>query len=583
MIRRLALVWVAVALTAPTLRAQQPYSRAMLPTHTALNRVGLERQWNTSVPLGHGFETLLSISLSTNNEVVYGTITNANLDIDPVTDEGSLPSTTQFIADGDLSSLDDVYIGSRLVITSGPMKGQSRRIVAYNGGTKTFRLGRGLPGSPSQGTAFVMYESLVYVQTNEANFYAYDAESGRLLWSTNLTPNKALGLKIAKAMPVSANSRAVFVSNANILFALDRATGKTLWTEELQALPSGSTAASEDIVTVGLTSGRMMGYALKDMRPRKTGTGRARGGSPGGSGTSAADALRQAGEDESEFRSAPYLEHPTPIWSWQSDSALTAPATPAGEVFSFGSGDGRVFTVLAKQPMLLYRFATAGPIVAQMGALGSRTLVVPSMDHNLYAIDLFTGDRKWLFPTGSPIDHPVLISDREIFVQNSGGELSSVDPDTGEARWTTSTFGGDIVSVAGARLYLRTHDGDLLVIDRATGKIGQDARSTRQRAGLDLRGFTLGMTNTINDRIYLASPSGAIVCLREIDQVEPKSLRDPMEKPFGYIPPEGIEDPFNTRPSQPAAATPAAATEPAPTEAPAPAPDPAADAPEPKG
>ncbi|WZO99027.1 PQQ-binding-like beta-propeller repeat protein [Isosphaeraceae bacterium EP7] len=577
MIRRLALAWVAVALTAPTLRAQQPLSRDLLPTHTSLNRAGLERQWNTSVPLGHAFETVLAVSLSSNTETVYGTVTNANLDIDPVTDEGSVPSTTQFIADGELSSLDDVYVGSRLVITSGPMKGTSRRIIGYNGTTKTFRLGSGLPASPQQGTAFTLFESLVYVQTNEANFYAYDAESGRLLWSTNLTPNKALGLKIAKAMPVSANSRAVFVSNANTLFALDRGTGKTLWTQELPSLPSGSTAATEDIVTVGLTSGRMMGYALKDMKPRKSGPGRGRGA--GTLGGTAADALAQAAVDEAEFRAAPYLEHPVPIWSWQSDSALTAPALPAGEVVSFGSGDGRVFTVLAKQPLLLYRFATGGPIVAQMGALGTRTLVVPSMDHNLYAIDLFTGERKWLFPTGSPIDHPVLISAREIFVQNTGGELSSVHPDTGEAEWTTSTFGGDIVAVSGAKLYLRTHDGDLLVLDRATGKITQDARSTRQRAGLDLRSFKLTMTNTINDRIYLASPSGSLICLREIDQVEPKSLRDPAEKPFGYIPPEGIEDPFNARAVVPA--TEAPTPDPATTEAPAP--DPAAEAPEPKG
>ena len=50
---------------------------------------------------------------------------------------------------------------------------------------------------------------------------------------------------------------------------------------------------------------------------------------------------------------------------------------------------------------MLYRFAAGGPISASMGTFGTRTLLVPSADKNLYAVDLFTAETKWTFPSGA--------------------------------------------------------------------------------------------------------------------------------------------------------------------------------------
>ena len=49
----------------------------------------------------------------------------------------------------------------------------------------------------------------------------------------------------------------------------------------------------------------------------------------------------------------------------------------------------------------------------------------------------------------------------------------------------------------------------------------------------------MGLTNNLNDRLYMATPSGLVICLREIGQLQPRPLRDPKQPPFGYIPPEG--------------------------------------------
>src|SRR4051812_43900402 len=51
-------------------------------------------------------------------------------------------------------------------------------------------------------------ENLFFAQTNLANFYAYDAESGRLLWTAHLGPTH-LVRRSGMAQPASLNSRLV--------------------------------------------------------------------------------------------------------------------------------------------------------------------------------------------------------------------------------------------------------------------------------------------------------------------------------------------------------------------------------------
>ena len=64
---------------------------------------------------------------------------------------------------------------------------------------------------------------LLFAQTNHANFYAFEAETGRFLWVAHL------GRVASKAEPASVNSYAVYVTNSNQVFALDRRTGRPSW------------------------------------------------------------------------------------------------------------------------------------------------------------------------------------------------------------------------------------------------------------------------------------------------------------------------------------------------------------------
>src|SRR5262249_34986156 len=75
-------------------------------------------------------------------------------------------------------------------------------------------------------------------------------------------------------------------------------------------------------------------------------------------------------------------------------------------------------------------------------------------------------------------------------------------------------------------------------------------RDSFERAGLNLREYTVSLTNYHNDRIYLATPSGSLLCLREPGQVNPYELRDPKQPRFGILP-EASEPPAGQPPARP--------------------------------
>ncbi len=346
---------------------------------------------------------------------------------------------------------------------------------------------------------------LVFVQTNQAKFHVFDGESGRRLWTADL------GRFSVDAQPASANPTTVFMTNSNILYALDRADGRVKWSQAMEHLPASATSCDEEHVYVGLRAGKLICYDVK--------TGKN-------------------------------------LWNFQTRGDLSARPEPAGRVVAFAGTDGKVYVTRSDNARPLLRWTCGGPITAPLNSIGVRTLLVPSQDKSLWAIDLWTGTTRWNFPTGAPILQEPLVAGDDIYVVNSAGMLSAVNAESGASEWTISTLGGPLLGVTPHRLYLESIDGDMFIVDRETGTMLFDPRATHERAGLNLREFHFGPTNRTNDRMYIADKAGMVVCMREAGAVKPFLLRDPNSKPFGYVPPEGYED----APKIPAAPVPPAST-----------------------
>ncbi len=343
---------------------------------------------------------------------------------------------------------------------------------------------------------------LVFGQTNHGSLHTYEMESGKLLWSANLgkyTPN---------ARPVAANSFAVFGTCADVLSALDRKTGRLLWKKSLGTIPTCGTVCDEDRVMVGTMDGRVDAFSLKEKGPK----------------------------GEVKIRTKPVQE-----WGWKTGGPIHTLPLSAEHMVAFGSSDGRVYVAMNNERTSLYRVRTGGPIGEALGGYGTRTLLIPSADDNLYAVDLLTSKNLWVFPSGGAIEQAPLVAAEEIYCINQAGYLAQLDPATGNVRWSTLTQGGRIEAVGGSKIYLRSWNNDLYIIDRTSGQVLADPAATKQRAGVNLREFGLSMVNRYDDRLFFGTDSGMILCLREIGATQPRLLRDPKALPFGYIPPEGLK------------------------------------------
>jgi outer membrane protein assembly factor BamB len=426
MTRRDLLAMLGMGLAAPTVgRAQLSFTPDLLPSRTALDRVGLERHWAAVVPVSGPAERLLLISLA----------------------------TTKLDAEKD--------------------------------------------------------RTWIFAQTSHSRLHAYDGETGRYLWGVRL------GHPGLTALPVSVNADSAFVTSNQTLFCLNRETGDIRWTAPLQTFAASPTAADEEHAVVGLTNGMLSGFSVRDHRddPAESNNRRV---SPG-----------------------------TNLFNWKSDGLVTGRPILADRVVALGSADKRVYVAQLNPPKLVYRFRTGGPITASMGALGERTLLVPCEDNNLYAIDLYSGELKWTFSSGYPIDQQPLISGNAIYVINSEGRLSSIHQDDGTERWPSVNTPKDrLLGISPTRIYLATRDNDLTAVERSTGKVVLESRDSFERAGLNLRSYEPGLTNRFNDRLYFSSRSGFVLCLRETGQVNPNWLRDPASVPdFGVVSPKPPETP----------------------------------------
>jgi outer membrane protein assembly factor BamB len=378
---------------------------------------------------------------------------------------------------------------------------------------------------------------LLFAQTDYARLHTFDAETGRLLWTAYL------GERSGFARGAVANSWAVFVTNANFLFALDRGTGRTIWRTSLGTLPTSPPAADESRVLVGLTDSMIKAFRLKSVDTK----------------------------GNEHIRDTPF-----PLWSYRAGGPVRTRPLPAENIIAFGGGDNKAWVVMADEPTVLFRLPTGGAIGEGLGAYGTRTLLVPSADKALYAADILTGKVVWSFPSGSPIGQEPLVSQEDIYVINTAGDLTSLNPTDGQPRWTIPTQGGQLVSVSPTKIYLRSYNLDLFAVDRATGRMVVDPSESYLRAGVNLRDYDLNIVNRFNDRLYFATRCGLILALRETAVPQPILLRDPKQLPFGYIPPEGLQQ---TPPPAPAAepgaapdAQPGAEGEPAPKNEAEPAP-----------
>jgi outer membrane protein assembly factor BamB len=202
------------------------------------------------------------------------------------------------------------------------------------------------------------------------------------------------------------------------------------------------------------------------------------------------------------------------------------------------AGSGIVFASTANDVLASSRYLakesfhleTSGTISAGLAQYGD-TVYVPLTDASLLAVEANLGRTLWRFTADSGIMTKPAVIGNDIFVVSLMGQLYRVDRETGVSDWRDSL--GNDRFVAGIRSFVAANDrhvyaidstGQLAVIDRARGELLRRLNTSE---------YTYAMANDETDRVYLASNSGALVCLHDRSIGKPKA--HPKAKATGSV------------------------------------------------
>jgi hypothetical protein len=352
----------------------------------------------------------------------------------------------------------------------------------------------------------------LFVQTGIGTVHAIDGNSGRTIWSADV------GSASHPSLPVGVSESRVAVLNGTTLYVLSRSTGQVEFSKRMRGVPVAGAALTDQAVFVPNTSGQIETYSLVDDDHRNLAN------------------LRLEGRE------------------------LTQPVTSySGVVAASGRGDIGLANLTGTE--LIFRLPTNYGFKASPAAWGSR-FYAGNAGGLLYAFDDGAGIEKWSFAAGAAITQsPVPLADA-VYVLCEDLTMYRVSAETGREEWIARNV-RRFLATSPTKVYTLDRFGRLAVLSAKTG------------APVDLVSlppFAFPVTNTHTDQIFLATDTGLIQCLHEIELTKRLDYRAPKK-----VEPEKIDltkPKVAPKPAQKAtpAAPPAADTSVPPVPAPQPMP-----------
>ena len=234
--------------------------------------------------------------------------------------------------------------------------------------------------------------------------------------------------------------RALFMlKNNGALYALSRRTGHLLWKKKVGSLAAASPAYAHNTV-----------YAVVLQRFK---------GSDGGR-IIALDAengrVRWARKLPSRAESSPLIDH--------------------GRVY-FGSEDGTVYSLNARDGTLRWMFHAAGAVKAGLAMDNHRNLYFGSYGGEVYSVRARDGSRRWSTSGGGNFYSTPAVAYDRVYLGSTDGNVYSFGAATGRLAWRHATGGYVYGSPAVAKVprgrptvYIGSYDNKLYALDARTGR-----------------------------------------------------------------------------------------------------------------
>lgn len=359
-----------------------------------------------------------------------------------------------------------------------------------------------------------LHEGTLFVQTDQAVLHAFDAETGQTLWA------QQVGEAMHPTLTAGANSNHVAVVNGSSLYVLNRFNGKLLWTTRLAQAPGAGAAMSERFVYVPMVSGEVYAYVLRPAEDPVEQLRKEQNVELTSEEQKSLEAERREGVRISQEKVPPLVctsfgqALVQPLVTRQTGSTETVAWTTSRGMLFVGEVDAEGDRFASR-----YHLVTNGPITSQPAYLPPDVNIVgdsgviygASEDGFVYAIRETDGQILWRFSAGEPVIEQSTVIGLHVYVPTQTGGMHCLDARTGQEVWWTPGV-RRFVAASKDRVYAADRVGRLMILS---------AQSGARLDTIDLAHLPIQMTNDRNDRIYLASPTGLIQCLREIELAQP--------------------------------------------------------------
>ena len=342
-------------------------------------------------------------------------------------------------------------------------------------------------------------EDVVFVQSTAGVVTAINAETGREMWTAQV------GRTDEVSMPATSNANIVMIVAGPKLYAIDKFTGRPLFSYRLNGHPSAGPVITEGSFLVPLSDTSVAACSLKTLQYLE------------------------------RYQKLPSGVAQPIAWRFVTGEVIkTAPVAGVSRC-AFVTDLGNVFVVDVggvqagkSKFQLLLRSHPTSPLT--LVSRDQEYLFVATANNRLYCIGLNTNGRmQWTYPLGHHVSEPITVIGEDVFVVGDEGELMALGLKSGLPRQTTSGKPfvlkdvKTLVSVSENAVYAVDSSGRLLTVDRKTGEVVEK----NEYAGLNVP-----LRNSVTDRLYLSSTSGRVVCLKESGIDFPIYHQNPKRSPI---------------------------------------------------
>ena len=301
----------------------------------------------------------------------------------------------------------------------------------------------------------------LYLATNAGLFFALNAATGKTLWRFDSGRCVAASPAVAAGVVYEAflnrppcNSQRSDLDGRVIAF--DARSGKVRWQAAIGPSES-SPLVARGLVYVGDWRGIIYGLDAR--------TGRVRWSYRTGDKVKGAVALSGGRVYAGSYDGHVYaLDARTGKLRWRAagqagfgglGTFYSTPALAYGRLY-IGSTDGKVYSFGAVSGDLRWSHSTGGYVYGSP-AVWRQLVLVGSYSGRFYAFDAATGDQRWEFQAGGPVSGSATVLDGVVYLATLKGRTYALDATSGRELWTWPDGKYSPVVADAKRLYLVGH------------------------------------------------------------------------------------------------------------------------------